>query len=155
MDTLTVWDRYPLAHAARIAERTLAARTRHRARRPRRRGIAALREAVAIEDQIPYDEPPGWHAPARHTLGALLLAAGQPAEAEAVYREELRAQSRQRLVAVRTGAEPARAEPRAGRGARSSSNWRRPGSTPTSTGRVAVLKRDGDVAQRRRSTRQA
>ena len=49
-----------------------------------------MREAVAIEDRIPYDEPPGWHAPVRHALGALLLDADRAAEAEAVYREELR-----------------------------------------------------------------
>ena len=89
METLTVWDRYPLAHAVHIAERTVSAelaltRGDHRA------AIAALREAVLIEDEIPYDEPPGWHAPVRQTLGVVLLAASQPAEAEAVYREELR-----------------------------------------------------------------
>ena len=52
--------------------------------------MAALREAVAIEDGIPYDEPPGWHAPVRHSLGAVLLQAGRAAEAEQVYREDLR-----------------------------------------------------------------
>ncbi|HRP88361.1 MAG TPA: hypothetical protein PLS34_12710, partial [Gammaproteobacteria bacterium] len=46
--------------------------------------------AVVIEDALPYDEPPGWHMPVRHSLGAVLLDAGRPAEAEAVYREELR-----------------------------------------------------------------
>ncbi|MEO6169841.1 MAG: tetratricopeptide repeat protein, partial [Lysobacter sp.] len=51
--------------------------------------IAALREAVVIEDQIPYDEPPGWHSPVRDSLGVLLLSADRPAEAEAVYREAL------------------------------------------------------------------
>jgi len=51
--------------------------------------IASLREAVAIEDAIPYDEPPGWHAPVRQSLGAVLLDAGRPADAETVYREEL------------------------------------------------------------------
>jgi predicted Zn-dependent protease len=45
---------------------------------------------VAIEDELPYDEPPGWHMPVRQSLGALLLEAGRPADAEAVYREELR-----------------------------------------------------------------
>ena len=89
MEKLTVWDRYPLAHAARIAERTVtaelaAARGEHDA------AVAALNEAVAIEDRIPYDEPPGWHAPVRQTLGAVLLDARRPAEAERVYREELR-----------------------------------------------------------------
>jgi len=89
METLTVWDRYPLAHAARIAERTLAGELAT-ARGDRAAGIAALREAAVIEDKIPYDEPPGWHAPTRQTLGVLLLADGKPAEAEAVYRDELR-----------------------------------------------------------------
>ena len=89
METMMMWDRYPLAHAARIAERTLAGELAA-ARGDHASAIAALREAAAIEDKIPYDEPPGWHAPTRQTLGALLLAAGQPVEAEAAYREELR-----------------------------------------------------------------
>jgi tetratricopeptide (TPR) repeat protein len=89
METLTVWDRYPLAYSVRIAERTVYAE-RALARGDHAAATAALREAVAIEDRIPYDEPPGWHAPVRQTLGAVLLAAGQPVEAEAVYREELR-----------------------------------------------------------------
>lgn len=89
MEKLTVWDRYPLSHAARIAERTLSAELAA-ARSDTATAIAALREAVLIEDKIPYDEPPGWHSPVRHTLGVMLLAAGEPAEAEAVYREELR-----------------------------------------------------------------
>jgi len=51
--------------------------------------IAALREAVTIEDGIPYSEPPIWHHPPRQILGAILLAAGRTSEAEAVYREDL------------------------------------------------------------------
>ena len=52
--------------------------------------VATLREAVAIEDSMRYDEPPDWIQPVRHTLGAALLAAKKPAEAEAVYREDLK-----------------------------------------------------------------
>jgi tetratricopeptide (TPR) repeat protein len=89
MEKLTVWDRYSLANAVRIAERTVAAELAL-ARKDYDTAIAALREAVAIEDGIPYDEPPGWHAPVRQTLGAVLLAAHRPADAEVVYREELR-----------------------------------------------------------------
>lgn len=89
MDTLTVWDRYPLTHAANIAERTLSAEVAAAAG-DHDAAIRALREAVAIEDRIPYDEPPGWHAPVRHSLGAALLDAKRPSEAETVYREELR-----------------------------------------------------------------
>lgn len=49
-----------------------------------------LRETVAKEDLIVYDEPPGWMQPVRHALGALLLAQGRAAEAEEVYRADLK-----------------------------------------------------------------
>ena len=52
--------------------------------------IAALREAVTIEDGLPYAEPPIWHHPPRQVLGALLLEVKRPADAEAVYREDLK-----------------------------------------------------------------
>ena len=51
--------------------------------------FALLREAVALEDAMVYDEPPSWLQPIRHALGALLMAAGRNAEAEAVYEEDL------------------------------------------------------------------
>lgn len=88
LDTMTMWDRYPLTHAASIAELSLAAEIAS-LKGDRDAAIAALREAAIIEDRIPYDEPPGWHVPVRHALGALLLEAGRAAQAEAVYREEL------------------------------------------------------------------
>jgi tetratricopeptide (TPR) repeat protein len=52
-------------------------------------GILALREAVAREDHLRYDEPPSWIQPVRHALGAALLQSGRFAEAEAVFREDL------------------------------------------------------------------
>ncbi len=48
-----------------------------------------LRQAVALEDGLPYDEPWGWMQPSRHALGALLLEQGHIEEAEAVYRADL------------------------------------------------------------------
>jgi tetratricopeptide (TPR) repeat protein len=56
----------------------------------REEAYAILREGVAAEDALVYDEPPGWMLPVRHALGALLMADGRYAEAEAVYREDLR-----------------------------------------------------------------
>lgn len=53
-------------------------------------GFARLREAIAAEDKLRYDEPPGWILPVRHSLGASLMAAGRFAEAEEVYRADLR-----------------------------------------------------------------
>jgi tetratricopeptide (TPR) repeat protein len=52
--------------------------------------IAALREAVRREDQLHYMEPPDWIQPVRHALGATLMDAGRYADAEAVYRDDLR-----------------------------------------------------------------
>ena len=50
---------------------------------------ALLEEAVALEDAIPYNEPPVWHHPVRQILGGVLLDAGRLQEAEAVYRADL------------------------------------------------------------------
>jgi len=52
--------------------------------------IRYLIEAVAKEDALAYDEPADWFFPVRHVLGVTLLRAGQPAQAEAVYRDDLR-----------------------------------------------------------------
>lgn len=51
--------------------------------------IAALREAVTREDALLYGEPPEWTVPTRQDLGAVLLVAERPADAERVFREDL------------------------------------------------------------------
>lgn len=48
-----------------------------------------LRDAIQLDDNLPYDEPWGWMQPVRHALGALLLEQGQLEEAEAIYRSDL------------------------------------------------------------------
>jgi len=50
---------------------------------------AHLRQAVELDDGLPYDEPWGWMQPARHAYGALLLEQGHVEEAEAVYSADL------------------------------------------------------------------
>jgi tetratricopeptide (TPR) repeat protein len=52
--------------------------------------VRLLAEAVSLEDKLAYNEPSDMIFPTRHLLGAGLLAAGRPGEAEAVYREDLR-----------------------------------------------------------------
>lgn len=52
--------------------------------------IRHLAEAVRIQDGHWFTEPPPWYFPVRQALGAVLLQAGRPAEAEAAYREDLR-----------------------------------------------------------------
>jgi tetratricopeptide (TPR) repeat protein len=53
-------------------------------------GIAHFRQALAIEDKGLYFEPPKWYYPIRQSLGAALLKAGRNAQAEQVYREDLK-----------------------------------------------------------------
>jgi tetratricopeptide (TPR) repeat protein len=52
--------------------------------------VKHLAEAVRIQDEHWFTEPPPWYFPVRQSLGAALLQAGRAAEAEAVYREDLR-----------------------------------------------------------------
>jgi tetratricopeptide (TPR) repeat protein len=53
-------------------------------------GLAHLERAVRLEDSLRYNEPPDWYFPVRHLLGAMLLDAGRPNEAEVVYAADLK-----------------------------------------------------------------
>ena len=52
--------------------------------------LTAFEKAVSIEDSLVWDEPEPLPFSARHWLGAALLETGRPAEAEAVYRADLK-----------------------------------------------------------------
>jgi tetratricopeptide (TPR) repeat protein len=54
------------------------------------KAIGHFERALRNEEALIYNEPPDWHAPVRHWLGAVLIEAGRPAEAEVVYWEDLR-----------------------------------------------------------------
>jgi len=51
--------------------------------------VLAFEEAVALQDALPYTEPPFWYYPTRQSLGAALLASDRDAEAQAVFEEDL------------------------------------------------------------------
>ncbi len=51
--------------------------------------IAYFTQAVALQDALPYTEPPFWYYPTRQSLGLALLRAGHLRQAESVYREDL------------------------------------------------------------------
>lgn len=59
------------------------------ARHDNQRAIGLLRDAVAIQDTLKYDEPPDWFYPVRESLGATLLLDGKASDAEKVFREDL------------------------------------------------------------------
>jgi tetratricopeptide (TPR) repeat protein len=77
------------AAVQRIASEVLAGHI-EAARGNHAQAVTHLREAAREEDGLVYGEPPEWTVPVRQELGAVLLAAGQPAEAEQAYREDLR-----------------------------------------------------------------
>jgi tetratricopeptide (TPR) repeat protein len=52
--------------------------------------VPHFERAVAAQDLLPYTEPPFWYYPTRQSLGAALLKAGKPVQAEAVYRADLK-----------------------------------------------------------------
>ena len=51
--------------------------------------VRHLTKAVALEDDLIYQEPPDWYAPARQALAATFARAKRWSEAEAAYREDL------------------------------------------------------------------
>ncbi len=72
----------------KIAERVLGAKIALVNKDPNG-AIARLREAVAIQDTLKYDEPPDWFFPVRESLGAALLMNNSAPDAEQVFREDL------------------------------------------------------------------
>jgi tetratricopeptide (TPR) repeat protein len=71
-----------------IAERVLTAEiAAHKDDLPG--AVEALQEAVALQDDLTYMEPPTFYYPVRQSLGAVLLEAKRFAEAEAVYEADL------------------------------------------------------------------
>jgi tetratricopeptide (TPR) repeat protein len=84
-----VADNQPARTHVELAEKVLAGEIMSRLGETDE-AVRTLEEAVAVEDHLPYTEPPAWYQPVRHRLGALLLRAGRLAAAENVYREDLR-----------------------------------------------------------------
>jgi tetratricopeptide (TPR) repeat protein len=72
----------------KIAERMLAGEIAARQQR-HDDAIRAFKDAIKLEDSLPYAEPPHWPLPVRQFLGAVLLTAGRPAEGEIEYHADL------------------------------------------------------------------
>lgn len=85
---LTIWEINTTADLVQIAVKVLAAGVAAKQHYPDV-SIALLKEAVAIEDELNYNEPPDWFFSVRHYLGAALQEAGKYPEAESVYRRDL------------------------------------------------------------------
>lgn len=87
--SITIWDINTTYDLMQIALETLRGELAAK-RKNFGKAITHLENAVEVEDNLTYDEPPPWYSPARHNLGAVLLEAGRAAEAARVYKEDLK-----------------------------------------------------------------
>ncbi len=72
----------------KIAENVLGAQVAL-ARKDNAGAAKMLREAVAVQDGLKYNEPPDWFFPVRESLGGVLMMNGDTKAAEQVFREDL------------------------------------------------------------------
>ena len=72
----------------RIAENVLGAQVAL-AKKDNAGAVSMLREAVAVQDTLKYDEPQDWFFPVRESLGGVLLMSGDARGAEQVFRDDL------------------------------------------------------------------
>jgi tetratricopeptide (TPR) repeat protein len=72
----------------KIAENVLGAQVAL-AKKDNAAALGMLRDAVAVQDTLKYDEPQDWFFPVRESLGGVLLMSGDAKGAEQVFREDL------------------------------------------------------------------
>jgi len=72
----------------KIAENVLGAQVAL-AKKDNAAAAAMLRDAVAVQDTLKYDEPQDWFFPVRESLGGVLLMSGDAKGAEQVFRDDL------------------------------------------------------------------
>lgn len=85
---ITIWDINTSADLVQIAKRVLQASLDMKQQR-QQRAISLFKEAIAIEDQLNYNEPPDWFFSVRHYLGDALLNEKKFKEAEQVFQQDL------------------------------------------------------------------
>ena len=78
----------PAQEVLRIAQTLILARIAQ-ARGDYRTAIVRFERAAALQDALPYTEPPYWYYPIRQSLAAALLQAGRYAEAERQFQRAL------------------------------------------------------------------
>ena len=85
---ITIWDINSTHDIVQIAENVLSAEI-YRNKKEYDKAIISFRQAIAIEDNLNYNEPPDWFFSVRHHLGHTLLQSAKYAEAEKIYLEDL------------------------------------------------------------------
>ena len=86
---VTIWDINSVHELVMIASKVLEAEI-WASQKDYDTGITLLREAVAIEDALNYNEPPDWFFSVRHHLGAIQNEAGYYNDAITTYKQDLK-----------------------------------------------------------------
>ena len=86
---LTIWGINNVYDLCTIAAKTIEGEINAKGKKYDN-AISLLKEAVAKEDALNYNEPPDWFFSVRHHLGAVLIDAGQHKAAIKVYEEDLK-----------------------------------------------------------------
>ena len=88
LKSITIWDINSTYQLVQIAANVLSAEI-HQRQGQYDKSIFLFNKAIALEDDLNYDEPPDWFFSVRHQLGAVLLKAGKYSDAEKIYLEDL------------------------------------------------------------------
>ncbi|WP_420581152.1 tetratricopeptide repeat protein [Reichenbachiella sp.] len=88
LQQISIWELNTVDHLVRIAALILEAELNNK-QGNFEDAISKLSQAVAIEDQLNYNEPPDWFFSVRHILGAIYLENGAHELAEKTYLEDL------------------------------------------------------------------
>jgi tetratricopeptide (TPR) repeat protein len=85
---VTIWDINSVYELVQIAEKVLNAEIKS-SEGNFSKSIVLLKEAISIEDNLNYNEPPDWFFSVRHNLGAIQLQSGLNEEAIKTYLDDL------------------------------------------------------------------
>lgn len=83
-----IWAINPAEQVCKIASKVLTAEllTNNGDFKP---AIELLKQAIELEDNLNYNEPPDWFFSVRHILGDVLMKSSDYADAEAIYKDDL------------------------------------------------------------------
>jgi len=89
LEKMTIWEINSMSSIVQIGSKVLKAEILA-SERNYAQSINLLKKAVAIEDNLNYNEPPDWFFSVRHHLGAIQIEAGRFDDAVKTYEEDLR-----------------------------------------------------------------
>lgn len=85
---IIIWSINPAEQVCQIASKVLRAELLTK-KGDYKRAAELLAQAIVLEDNLNYNEPPDWFFSVRHLLGNVVMLAGDYAGAEKIYHEDL------------------------------------------------------------------